>query len=313
MVGKVSGTVFFERYGDCLIKSYTALKIKFKFPDTVKYPNIPVRLDLNSVIFPLEGETFCTGNEFYLAMQLNCQIEILGGVYIPFKKQDDDENKLNVTQEDVNKLHDTQEDPKEEIFVRDPFFIQLDNEMKKLLENEFSELNQQKSECPNNQGFSKEDSNVTEYSESNFYLVVKELLTERLKYSKGSYMNLLYKFLANAGIGQMARGLNRKPKYDSKTNSTKILPSGELVSPLYAGWITSFIRTTLSELMNLHHESRIISCTTDGFISDRKNLEVLHPNPTEVFSVMYYKMRLKLTGKGELLERKYYEPKGVIS
>jgi len=65
--------------------------------------------------------------------------------------------------------------------------------------------------------------------------------------------------------------------------------------------------------MNLHHESRIISCTTDGFISDRKNLDVLYPNPKDVFSLMYYNMRLKLTGKGELLERKYYEPKGVIS
>jgi len=263
------------------------------------------------VVFPLEGETFCTGTEFYLAMQLNCQIEILGGIYIPFKNQDEVE--MNAVQEKVKR-------DKKEIFVRDPFFIRLENEMKKLLE---TELNQQKLECPRNQqlecptnqGFSKVHSDVQELtiecSESNFYLVVKELLTERLKYSKGSYMNLLYKFLANAGIGQMARGLNRKPRYDSKTNSTKILPSGDLVSPLYAGWITSFIRTTLSELMNLHHESRIISCTTDGFISDRKNLDVLYP--TSVFSLLYYNMRLKLTGKGELLERKYYEPKGVIS
>ena len=275
----------------------------------MKYPNLPVRLDLTSVVFPLEGETFCTGNEFYLAMQLNCQIEILGGVYIPFKNQDDVTQEYNEKKE--NKVKKEKKE-KKEIFVRDPFFIQLDNEMKKLLENE---LNQQKLECPNNQGFSKVHSKVqeltTECSESNFYLVVKELLTERLKHSKGSYMNLLYKFLANAGIGQMARGLNRKPKYDSKTNSTKILPSGDLVSPLYAGWITSFIRTTLSELMNLHQESRIISCTTDGFISDRKNLDVLYP--TSVFSLMYYNMRLKLTGKGELLERKYLEPKGVIS
>jgi len=105
--------------------------------------------------------------------------------------------------------------------------------MKKLLVNEFTGLTESdelnadlKTECSNDQGFS---------IESNFYLVVKELLTERLKHSKGSYMNLLYKFLANSGIGQMARGLSRKPKYDSKTNSTKIMPSGDLVSPLYAG------------------------------------------------------------------------------
>ena len=304
-IGRISGNEFFDRYREFLINSYTALKIKFKFPAIVQYPNLPVRLDLNSVIFPLEGETFCTGNEFYLAMQLNCQIEILGGVFIPFKNQDE-------TRDETQAFKESKESKEaKEIFVRDPFFNRLDDGMKKLLVNEFTGLMEStelktelKTEYSDNQGFS---------TESNFYLVVKELLTERLKYSKGSYMNLLYKFLANSGIGQMARGLSRKPKYDSKTNSTKILPSGDLVSPLYAGWITSFIRTTLSELMNIHHESRIISCTTDGFISDRKNLDVLHPNPTAVFSQMFFNMRFKLTGKGELLERKYFEPKGVIS
>ena len=318
MLGKDSGACLFDRYGESIIKSYTALKIKFKFPDTVKYPNLPVRLDLNSVIFPLEGETFCTGVEFYLAMQLNCQIEILGGVFIPFKKHTDEaleKDKNEALEKEKNTYKTCNE---KEIFIRDPFFNRLDNGMKKLLD---CELLESESESENESGLLEiktelktEHLNNPEFStESNFYLVVKELLIERLKYSKGSYMNLLYKFLANAGIGQMARGLNRKPKYDSKTNSTKILPSGELVSPLYAGWITSFIRTTLSEIMNIHHDSRIISCTTDGFISNRKNLEVLQPDSTAFFSQMYYNMRLKLTGKGELLERKYLEPKGVIS
>jgi len=79
-----------------------------------------------------------------------------------------------------------------------------------------------------------ENENV-DVKNSNFYSTVKELMLERLKYPKGSYMNLLYKFLANAGIGQMARGLNQKVRYDSQTNSTKVLTSGDLVSPLYAG------------------------------------------------------------------------------
>jgi len=65
--------------------------------------------------------------------------------------------------------------------------------------------------------------------------------------------------------------------------------------------------------MNIHSDSRIISCTTDGFISNRKNLEDIHPDQSAVFSQLYFNMRLKLTGKGELLERKYLEPKGVIS
>jgi len=82
---------------------------------------------------------------------------------------------------------------------------------------------------------SENENDKLDVRNSNFYSTVKELMLERLKYPKGSYMNLLYKFLANAGIGQMARGLNQKVRYDSQSNSTKVLPSGDLVSPLYAG------------------------------------------------------------------------------
>jgi len=238
-LGKVSGDELINLYGKKLIKSYTALKIKFKFPDTVKYPNLPVRLDLNSVIFPLEGETFCTGIEFYLAMQLKCQIEILGGVYIPFKpskNQQDDGEKKTVPVERKEK----------EIFIKDPKINQLEDQLenqirnlvtKKVFEEEQQQHHQQHQEHQEVDGNPKvllmsEKNGVLE---NNFYSTVKELLVERLKYPKGSYMNLLYKFLANAGIGQMARGLNQKVRYDSQSNSTKILPSGDLVSPLFAG------------------------------------------------------------------------------
>jgi len=65
--------------------------------------------------------------------------------------------------------------------------------------------------------------------------------------------------------------------------------------------------------MNIHRDSKIVSCTTDGFISTKENLEKLEPNPNDIFSSLYFNMRRKLTGKGELLEIKYNEPKGVIS
>jgi len=201
-----------------------------------------VRLDLNSVIFPLEGETFCTGVEFYLAMQLNCQIEILGGVFIPFKPSKPSKSSK------PSKIQKTQE-----IFVKDPKIKHLEDELEKELEKQIREVvikskngNPKKVEVE--EAEEEEEEEVVEeeieeveveveeeVEENNFYSTVKELLVERLKYPKGSYMNLLYKFLANAGIGQMARGLNQKVRYDSQTNSTKILPAGDLISPLYAG------------------------------------------------------------------------------
>jgi len=150
-------------------------------------------------------------------------------------------------------------------------------------------------------------------TETQFFGVVQAVLKERLKYPKGSYMNLLYKFIANAGIGQMARGLNQKPRYDSQTNSTRVQPAGTLINPLFAGWITSFVRTTLSEIINKYDNSIVISCTTDGFISNCKDLEKITPETNDIFSSLYYNTRAKLTGSGALLETKFVEPKGVIS
>jgi len=65
--------------------------------------------------------------------------------------------------------------------------------------------------------------------------------------------------------------------------------------------------------MNGIPESEIISSTTDGFITAEKNMEFLKPGKEALFSELYYETRRKLTGTGALLERKYYEPKGVIS
>jgi len=193
-----------------------------------------VRLDLNSVIFPLEGETFCTGIEFVLAMNLGCELEILGGVYIPFKSSKNLEENLR---KDIERLEMRDVKEFKEVYIKDPKINQLEIQIEHQIRNH---LNIFCNDNGNDDGTShllsvKDDNVNVDVKNSNFYSTVKELMLERLKYPKGSYMNLLYKFLANAGIGQMARGLNQKVRYDSQTNSTKVLTSGDLVSPLYAG------------------------------------------------------------------------------
>jgi len=250
MIGGQNGDELFSSLNYDLIKSYTALKIKFEFPSTVKYPNIPVRLDFSSVVFPLTGETFCTGHEFLLAMRLGCRIKILSGVYIPFKNSKLN-SKLKLKSNSISNLDsnsNSDSNSKRKFFVQDHLIKQLfelkysdktfDSIEKSIYKSEnYYFLKQALQQTPVQTEIEAETEAVTEAEtgESNFYLVVKELIQERVKHPKGSYMNLLYKFLANAGIGQMARGLNQKVKFDVRSNSTKPLPSGELVSPLYAG------------------------------------------------------------------------------
>lgn len=282
--------------------SYTALKIRFEFPETVKYPNLPVRLDFSSVIFPLKGETFCTGSEFLLAYRLGCKIEIRGGVWIPFTS-------VKHPPKPVSSSPTPRID-----YVREPFLVeQIEKITKSLPCVEIN--NRNRSDGTNYRVLQSklrlESEKVDDTTQ--FYSVVEKVLVERIKHPKGSYMNLLYKFIANAGIGQMARGLNQKTRYDVNSNGQKPIPSGELVSPLYAGWITSYIRTTLSEILNRHGDSLIISSTTDGFISNKKDLDKdLYLEP-ESFSLRYFNMRKRLTGVGALLELKYSENLGVIS
>ena len=203
-----------------ILKSYTALKVRFEFPETVKYPNLPVRLDFSSVIFPRKGETFCTGIELLLSLRLGCTVEIRGGVWIPFKS-------LKITSKSSKS---TQKN-----FIREPLLSETIVDLTKEQEVEKA-LNLQSSDGKNYRilqeklSAGKKDDDSTQ-----FFSVVEKVLLERIKHPKGSYMNLLYKFIANAGIGQMARGLNQKTRYDISTNSQKTIPSGELVSPLYAG------------------------------------------------------------------------------
>ena len=50
--------------------------------------------------------------------------------------------------------------------------------------------------------------------------------------------------------GLVVKGINDKRKFDTKTKSMKKLEGGELSNPIIAGWITAFIRTIISELLN---------------------------------------------------------------
>jgi len=86
-----------------------------------------------------------------------------------------------------------------------------------------------------NDSYSVLEKEGTYFKKSAFHSVIKELTMRRKEYPKGSYENQLYKFLANSGIGQMARGLNQKKVFDASTRSVKKVESGVLVNPLYGG------------------------------------------------------------------------------
>lgn len=69
-----------------LLYSYTVLKVVFKFPDDVKFPNIPVFVDKDTTVYPLEGEAVLTYAEYLTAQRMGCDFKVIKEIFhIPFE------------------------------------------------------------------------------------------------------------------------------------------------------------------------------------------------------------------------------------
>ncbi|KAG0632683.1 hypothetical protein HOY80DRAFT_779487 [Tuber brumale] len=106
--------------------AYSALRVKFNLPETIKYPSLPINLDKTITVYPLQGEGIVTGLEYLSAKnilkealkdltkyfedpelrreelkQLEKQffIRIITGTFIPFGKDKPFFNVINELQE----------------------------------------------------------------------------------------------------------------------------------------------------------------------------------------------------------------------
>jgi len=60
--------------------------VKFKFPEGTRFPSLPVRTKERGLIFPMEGESYCSAPEIELASRVQgASIELVRGVVYPWK------------------------------------------------------------------------------------------------------------------------------------------------------------------------------------------------------------------------------------
>ncbi|MCG3864476.1 MULTISPECIES: hypothetical protein [unclassified Photobacterium] len=62
--------------------------VEFKFPDDTRFPSLPVRTDSYGLVYPLEGESFCTGHELEVAYNQGAELVIKAGYIVPWKNDD---------------------------------------------------------------------------------------------------------------------------------------------------------------------------------------------------------------------------------
>jgi len=150
-----------------------------------------------------------------------------------------------------------------------------------------------------------------------FLKFIKFCQSERRKHPEKTILNLIWKLLGNGIYGLTAQGLNEKMKFNIKTNSMARMDAGVLSNPIIASWTTAFIRTIIGEaLHNINKlKGKVVSVTTDGFITDIENLEdkLMKLNNKDItFLNIYRNFRNELSGKPIALELKN-DGIGIIS
>lgn len=152
-----------------------------------------------------------------------------------------------------------------------------------------------------------------------FHNIIKELQGRRNEHPKGTFKNLLYKEIGNTIYGNVVRGMSNKKSFDTMTRQMFRVKGTELSNPILASWTTAFIRSVIGEC--LHNISRlqgkVVSVTTDGFITDVANLELKLlslPEFDRPLFTKYRELRKDLAGEGkeDALEVKK-EGKGILS
>jgi hypothetical protein len=62
--------------------------VDFEFPEGTMHPCLPVRYG-NGLIYPLKGQTYCTGIEMDLALRMRCKLKLEDVSYFPILKHED--------------------------------------------------------------------------------------------------------------------------------------------------------------------------------------------------------------------------------
>jgi hypothetical protein len=108
-----------------------------------------------------------------------------------------------------------------------------------------------------------------------FHSIIKEIQKLRRENKKGTILNLLYKEMGNSIYGNLVRAMSNKKSFDSLTGQFIKVPGTELSNPILASWTTAFIRSVVGECLHNIDKlgGKVVSVTTDGFITNVKDLE----------------------------------------
>lgn len=125
----------------------------------------------------------------------------------------------------------------------------------------------------------------------------------RKQFAKGSLDELYAKLLGNSLYGKTAQGLKKKTVFDAQVMKSVELPHSSLTNAAIAAHTTGFIRAVLSEqIASIPQRRTVISATTDGFITDANEDELVLDGP---MATRFQALCERVAPGSKMLERKH--------
>lgn len=244
-----------------LLFNYIVVDVDFEFNNKTKYPCIPCRVDDNVDIYPIKGNSIITGCEYLVAKSMGCRLYVNDGILIPFNIDEKAREKAKARLKEREREREREKEKEKE------------EEKEKEYKNQIS------TDTRNIRDIEKEpDKHLNKYVldyEAPFRSIIKGLQNKRRAHKKKTFYNYMYKEIGNSIYGQIAMGLSGNNSYDIKTRSYVRREGGLLSNPILSSYITGYTRALIGECMHNIHliGGKIVSVTTDGFITDVEDLE----------------------------------------
>jgi len=281
-----------EMSNESLLLNYISLDVDFKFPSSVKYPCIPTRVDDDVDIYPQEGRSVITGCEYLVAKEMGCRLFVNDGIMIPFKKSPI--SPAEAAKKEKKKAEEEAKNKKD----KNEKVEGGTNYRAKIEEAVFSYL-------------------------TPFRSIMSKIQAMRRENPKGTFLNAMYKLIANAIYGLVSMGISGKKSYDIATKSYIRVEGGILSNPILSSYICGFTRALIGECLNNIHilGGKVVTVTTDGFITDIEDLEdkiMNSPDCKKNCLLIYKEIRSYLTSEDlessdEALEVKHKEENGLAA
>ncbi len=137
-------------------------------------------------------------------------------------------------------------------------------------------------------------------------MLTRSVADNRAKHADGTVYNATWKEIGNSVYGKLAQGLREKRVYDSRTDSSQILPPSRITQPYLAAYTTSLVRAVLGELLHRSPPNcTVVSVTTDGFLCDA---ELGQLDTSGRLTQLYIDLSKRIRGDKPFLDRKHFVP-----